>query len=79
MWPWAVIGPHSSDPLPPMQDLFTLDGDLEAFTVAGARQLGINGMTGSIKVGKRADLCVFDQDITRLPSDQIYSAACELT
>ncbi len=36
-------------------------------------------MTGSIKVGKWADLCVFDQDITRLPGDQIYRAACVLT
>jgi predicted amidohydrolase YtcJ len=62
-----------------MQDLFTLDGALEAYPVAGARQPGIECMTGSIKVGMRADLCVFDQGITRLASDQIYSAGCELT
>ena len=62
-----------------MQDLFTLDGALEAYPVAGARQPGIECMTGSIKVGMRADLCVFDQDITRLPGDQIYRAACVLT
>jgi predicted amidohydrolase YtcJ len=47
--------------------------------MAGARQLGIDGITGSIKVGKRADLCVFDQDITTIATDHIYSARCLLT
>ncbi|MFM9103111.1 MAG: hypothetical protein ACKOPS_17975 [Cyanobium sp.] len=30
-------------------------------------------------MGKRADLCVFDRDLTRLPSDRIHSARCLLT
>jgi predicted amidohydrolase YtcJ len=73
------LGPNASEPLPPMQDAFTLNGALEAYTIAGARQLGIDGITGSIKVGKRADLCVLDRDLTRLPADEIYSARCRLT
>ena len=75
----ASLGPNPERPLPPMEDAFTLDGALEAYTMAGARQLGIDGITGSIKVGKRADLCVFDQDITTIATDHIYSARCLLT
>jgi predicted amidohydrolase YtcJ len=74
-----ALGPGASEPLPPMEDAFTLDGALEAYTLAGARQLGIDGIAGSIKEGKRADLCVFDQDITVLPTDRLYSARCLLT
>jgi predicted amidohydrolase YtcJ len=73
------LGPDPTAPLPPMEDAFTLDGALEAYTLAGARQLGIDGMAGSIKEGKRADLCVFDQDLTALPTDRLYSARCLLT
>jgi len=74
-----ALGPGASEPLPPMEDAFTLDGALEAYTLAGARQLGIDAIAGSIKEGKRADLCVFDQDITALPMDRLYSARCLLT
>ena len=74
-----ALGPGASEPLPPMEDALTLDGSLEAYTLAGARQLGIDSITGSIREGKRADLCVFDQDLTAIPSDRIYSARCLLT
>ena len=43
------LGPGAEQPLPPMQDAFTLEGALEAYTLAGARQLGIDAITGSIK------------------------------
>jgi predicted amidohydrolase YtcJ len=74
-----ALGPNSNEPLPPIQDAFTLDGALEAYTLAGARQLGIDTITGSIREGKRADLCVFDVDLTSVPTYQIYSARCLLT
>ncbi|MEN9388658.1 MAG: hypothetical protein RLZZ255_1634 [Cyanobacteriota bacterium] len=75
----GVLGPGASEPLPPMEDAFTLDGALEAYTIAGARQLGIDNITGSILEGKRADLCVLDQDLTTIRTDRIYSARCLLT
>jgi predicted amidohydrolase YtcJ len=75
----GVLGPGASEPLPPMEDAFTLDGALEAYTIAGARQLGIDNITGSILEGKRADLCVLDQDLTTIGTDRIYSARCLLT
>jgi predicted amidohydrolase YtcJ len=75
----GALGPGASESLPPMEDAFTLEGALEAYTLAGARQLGIDSITGSIREGKRADLCVFDQDFTAIPTDHIYSARCLLT
>jgi predicted amidohydrolase YtcJ len=75
----TTLGPHADEPLPPLEDAFTLDGALQAYTIAGARQLGIDGITGSIKVGKRADLCLLDRDLTTMPTEQIYSASCLLT
>jgi predicted amidohydrolase YtcJ len=74
-----ALGPGASEPLPPMEDAFTLEGALEAYTLAGARQLGIDSITGSIREGKSADLCIFDQDLTAIPTDRIYSARCLLT
>lgn len=75
----ATLGPGAEQPLPPLEEAFTLEGALSAYTIAGARQLGIEAITGSIKVGKRADLCLFDRDLTTLPSERIYSARCLLT
>ena len=74
-----TLGPDPSEPLPPQEDALSLEGALQAYTIAGARQLGLEAITGSIQVGKRADLCVFDRDLTRLPSDRIHSARCLLT
>jgi predicted amidohydrolase YtcJ len=75
----AALGPGASEPLPPMQDAFTLEGALQAYTLAGAGQLGIDAITGSIREGKRADLCVLDQDLTAISTDRIYSVRCLLT
>jgi len=74
-----TLGPGATEPLPPLEDALTLEGALQAYTIAGARQLGLEAITGSIKVGKRADLCVFDRDLTSTSSDQIYAGRCLMT
>jgi predicted amidohydrolase YtcJ len=35
--------------------------------------------TGSIEVGKRADLAVIDRDLFAHPADEIASARCQMT
>ena len=74
-----TLGPGAAEPLPPLEDALTLEGALQAYTIAGARQLGLEAMTGSIKVGKRVDLCVFDRDLTSSSSDQIDAGRCLMT
>lgn len=74
-----ALGPHAAEPLPPLEEAMTLEGALQAYTIAGARQLGLDAITGSIKVGKRADLLVCDRDLTTLPSDQLYDTRALLT
>jgi len=36
-------------------------------------------LTGSIEVGKYADLTVVDQNLFEIPSDEVWKAAVELT
>lgn len=75
----ASVGPGGSEPLPPHEEALDVDAALEGYTIAGARQLGIDAITGSIEVGKRADLAVIDRDITAIPTDAIYQTRCLLT
>lgn len=54
--------------LNPSQDL-TLDEALDAYTINGARMLGIDKDAGSLQVGKSADFIVLDRDIVQLAAD----------
>jgi predicted amidohydrolase YtcJ len=67
-------------PPPPSQaDAFTLEGALQAYTLAGARQMGLEAITGSIRVGKRADLVLLDRDLTAIPTEDIHRTNVLLT
>jgi predicted amidohydrolase YtcJ len=57
----------------------TLPQMLESFTINGARAFGMERMTGSLEVGKLADLIVLDQNIFELPPAQIHTAEVLLT
>jgi predicted amidohydrolase YtcJ len=52
---------------------------IEAFTVAGARANFLEHETGSLEVGKSADLVVLRDDLLELPPERIHEAAVELT
>ena len=52
---------------------------VEAFTIAGARANFLEHETGSLEVGKSADLVVLREDLFRLPPERINEAAVELT
>jgi 5-methylthioadenosine/S-adenosylhomocysteine deaminase len=57
-------------------DAFGAHQALELATIGGARALGIDSRTGSLDVGKDADLSAFKIDIPRTtPSGDPYSAA----
>ncbi|UTV29657.1 amidohydrolase [Photobacterium atrarenae] len=44
---------------------------IDAYTINAAKSLGISDITGSLEIGKSADLVFLAQDITRLPIDAI--------
>ena len=50
------------------QDL-TVDEAIDAYTINGARMLGIDEDAGSLDVGKSADFIVLDRDIVQLAAD----------
>jgi predicted amidohydrolase YtcJ len=52
-----------------------LDTMLRAYTINGAFAYGVEDLTGSIEVGKRADLVVLEHDLFDIPPEQIYGTA----
>jgi predicted amidohydrolase YtcJ len=49
-----------------------LDTMLRAYTINGAFAYGVENLTGSIEVGKRADLIVLEHDLFDIPPERIY-------
>lgn len=60
---------------PPMPaECLSLEQSLAAYTLNGARQLGIAAETGSIESGKKADFVVVTSDLFSMPASRIHSA-----
>lgn len=54
-------------------------GALDAYTINAAKALGLAGETGSLTVGKSADLVLLDRDVSRATPAQIRQTAILLT
>ena len=52
---------------------------LRAVTIWAARQMFLEKKTGSIEVGKYADLTVWDRDFYSVPTAALQNAKCEMT
>jgi predicted amidohydrolase YtcJ len=46
---------------------------IELCTISGARALGLDSTTGSLEVGKRADIVILDQNLLTIPANEIHS------
>ncbi len=57
-------------------DLVTM---IEAYTINGAYQMGLEDQQGSIEIGKRADLVVLDRNLFELKPSQINEATVTMT
>jgi predicted amidohydrolase YtcJ len=57
----------------------TLSQMLASFTINGARAFGMEAITGSLEVGKKADLVVLDKNIFELSPSEIHTANVLLT
>ncbi len=78
----AVLRRDPADPSePPLwpEEAVTVEQAVESFTANGAYAMGVEGETGSIEVGKAADLVVLDRDILSIPAEEITDANVELT
>ena len=60
-------------PLFDTEELITLEQALQALTINGAWQLGLETERGSIKVGKYADFVLADQDVFSCPVTDIHN------
>lgn len=52
---------------------------LRSYTAWGARQMFLENKIGSLEVGKRADIAIWDRDLYSIPSDQIKDMKCLMT
>lgn len=52
---------------------------LRSYTAWAARQLFLETRTGSLEVGKDADIAVWDRNPYRIPSTQLRDLHCEMT
>ena len=52
---------------------------IDAYTINGAWQLHAEDLSGSIEVGKRADLVVFDRNLFAIDASEISEAEVDLT
>jgi predicted amidohydrolase YtcJ len=79
MNPWPAIeamvtrrNPHTNGPeaLWPEQAI-TLDQALEIFTLGGAFAYRLETVTGSIEIGKSADLILLDRNLFEIPIESV--------
>jgi predicted amidohydrolase YtcJ len=61
------------------QERVTLDEILRAYTINGAFARFTDSLTGSLEVGKRADLILLDRNLFRIPLHEIARASVVLT
>lgn len=64
LWPEQAISAHEA---------------LEVFSINAARAMGLGGETGSLEVGKSADIVILDRDAVGGAPDEIVSATVEET
>ncbi len=57
--------------LPPASEALSIEEAIQAYTINGAHQLGMEKLIGSIEVGKRADLVVVDRSPFGATPEQI--------
>jgi predicted amidohydrolase YtcJ len=72
------LAPASSAELWP-EEALTVEQMITAFTIAGAYANFFEDETGSLEVGKAADVVVLRENILDLPAESIHEAAVELT
>jgi hypothetical protein len=74
-----VIGEKSAPVLPPVTERLDLAQALRANTLDAAHVLRLEKVTGSIEVGKYADLAVLERNLFDVPANEIHATPVLLT
>ncbi len=74
-----LAGLRSGDPLPPACEALPVEAAIRAMTIDAARQLRVDHVTGSLQVGKDADLVVLNQNLFEIPAHEIAATPIALT
>jgi predicted amidohydrolase YtcJ len=62
-----------------MAEAIDIHTALRSYTAWGSRQMFLENKIGTLEVGKKADIAIWDQDLYAIPSDQIKDLKCLMT
>ena len=62
-----------------MEESVDIHTALRSYTAWGSRQMFLENKIGTLEVGKRADIAVWDRDLYAVPTDQIKDLKCLMT
>jgi predicted amidohydrolase YtcJ len=74
----TVQGRYGANPFG-MAEAVDIHIALRSYTAWGARQMFLENKIGSLEVGKRADIAIWDRDLYSVPTDQIKDMKCLMT
>ncbi len=74
-----LAGDVESEPFPPAGEAITVEEAIRAMTTSAAYQLGIDDRTGSLAVGKEADVVVLGRNLFEIPPHEIARTSVVLT
>ncbi|HET7208487.1 MAG TPA: amidohydrolase [Terriglobales bacterium] len=81
---WASVaresakGTYSLHPFG-MAEAVDIHTALRSYTAWGSRQLFLENKIGTLEVGKKADIAIWDRDLYAIPTDQIKDLKCLMT
>jgi len=61
------------------QEAIDIRTALRSYTAWGSRQMFLEDKIGTLQVGKRADIAIWDRDLYSVPADQIKDMKCLMT
>lgn len=67
-----------SPPFGQESDRASLDDMLQGYTISNARAMALDSITGSIEVGKAADLIILPQDIHTIDTYDIHNLSPDI-
>jgi predicted amidohydrolase YtcJ len=74
----ALKGTYGAHPFGTAQSV-DVHAALRSYTIWAARQLFLDDRTGSLEVGKDADIAVWDRNPYAMPAADLRNLHCELT